>query len=85
MEVNAASGHTLYPCISVHIRRGDKSEEADPTNTTIYVSEVRKFVSSHAVRNWTILLLTDEVPVSLEFMKLLHEHQVVMVSAITSR
>jgi hypothetical protein len=60
------SDRSFYPCISVHVRRGDKSLEVEPTPIGEYVDTVRKIADAFNGK-WSILLLTDDNAVKKEF------------------
>lgn len=67
------TSNSFFPCISVHIRRGDKQnvnmDNIAATPTIDYVNKVVA-LSASLSRKRSILLLADEDPVALEFISL---------------
>lgn len=82
--LDSISNHSFYPCISVHIRRGDKEAEAIPKPTEAYVAAVQK-INSTFPGNWSVLLLTDDLNVPNEFKWMLEGFPVYITNTSTHR
>lgn len=65
--LETTSKNSFFPCISVHIRRGDKSTEVANTPVERYVNRVVELTKEYP-QQWTVLLLSDEERVGSEFM-----------------
>lgn len=82
------SNNSFFPCISVHIRRGDKATEAPNTPVERYVGKVVQLTKEYP-QQWSVLLLSDDDYVGSEFITQMKEQledvKVLKVNASQSR
>lgn len=60
------ANHSLFPCMSAHIRRGDKLAEAPPIPTQSYVETIFNLSTLYA-GDWSVFVLSDDPFASAQF------------------